>query len=149
MAAHRSAPRRRLVYALGYTLMATAGIAAVAWPARSVSAAASPLNPLIYVWAAFLILGGGVSAFGAVTDRWIGEYTGLPLLASVFGIYGLAAIAIAPATDWTSLAGGCTFLGVTAAFAARWAEMGAVRRAAADRVRTDAAARKPDPGGGP
>ena len=92
------------------------------------------------------IVGGALSGFGAITDRWYGEYCGLPLLASVFGVYGIGALALARANQWTSLAGGFAFLAIAVLFCARWAQVGGVRRAAQNQVdvRTDTVAHGED-----
>lgn len=122
-----AAPRRRLVYATGYLLMAAAGALAAIWPSPNVSSAAAAASYLVLVWDAFLVVGGLCSAIGAITQRWIGEYVGLPLLASVFAVYGVAALV---GGRPFALAGGAAFLGITALFAGRWLDVAAVRRLA-------------------
>jgi hypothetical protein len=127
---------RRLAYAIGYALMAAAGVCAAVWPSRSVEAASNPVNILLMVWAAFLVVGGTCAMAGAVTARWLGEYLGLPLLAAVFAVYGVSALARGQESRWTTLAGGFVFLAVAQAFMARWAEVAAVRKQADAVVRS-------------
>lgn len=132
--ARRSPPRRRLLYTAAYALMAAAGVFAFFFPARSVQSATGPLDALLVLWSVFLFVGGVTSALGSYTDRWLGEYTGLPLLASVFGVYGLGALALARPGAWTVLAGGFAFLGIALVFMGRWAEVAHVRAEAAKQV---------------
>lgn len=124
--------RRRYVYAISYLLMALAGIAAVAYPAPSVKSVTATIDLFLYVWDAFLIIGGLCSCFGAVTDRWIGEYLGLPLLSSVFAVYGIAALYIGGSSRPTSLAGGCALLSIAMLIIGRWREVSVVRKSAVD-----------------
>lgn len=105
--------------------MAVAGLASVIWPAPSVSRAAA--YGLAYIWAVFLALGGSTAAVGAATDRWLGEYIGLPLLTTTFGIYGLAA---ATAGRVTSIAGAAALTSIALLLAARWRDVAIVRREA-------------------
>jgi hypothetical protein len=118
--------RRRLVRAGGYMLMAAAGMFAAQWPAPAVERATAPIAQLLMVWAVFLTGGGLLSAFGAITDRWIGEYLGLPLLTAVAAVYGVSALS---SGRTTSLAGGAVLLAMAAFLAVRWLEVAAVRKA--------------------
>lgn len=136
---------RRWVHMVGYLLMAAAGVCAVIWPTRSVEEATNRLDALILLWAGFLLVGGLLSAYGALTDRWFGEYTGLPLLAVVFVVYGIGALTLGPSSGWTSVAGGMVFLGVSCLLLGRWRETFLLRRAAAAQAR---AARREGAGGG-
>lgn len=124
---NRRASKRRFVYAAGYLLMAVAGVFAGLWPSPSVENAAASSQLLVTVWNAFLLVGGLASAIGAITERWIGEYVGLPLLASVFAVYGVAAVA---SGRETSYAAGAAFVGIALLFMGRWVDVAAVRRLA-------------------
>lgn len=42
---------------------------------------------VIMAW--FLLIGGSLSAIGAGTKRWVGEFVGLPLLAPAFAVFGI------------------------------------------------------------
>ena len=128
-------PRHRWFSAVGYALMACAGVAAIYWPAPSVRSATSGVDQLLYLWDAFLVAGGLLSLFGAVTDRWVGELLGLPLLAAVFAVYGLSAFLAAYASGRPmSVAGGCALTSVALILVGRWRELGVVRRSAVKAV---------------
>lgn len=119
-------PPRRVARLVGYCLFALAGVSAIVWPAPSVARAT---GWLVYLWAAWLAVGGLLSAAGAATDRWIGEYTGLPLLFAAFGVYGL--VVVAGARSWASSAAALVLVAIGLVLAARWQDIGWVRREAA------------------
>lgn len=109
-------------------MMAAAGVGAAVVPTPSVERAT---GPLVYLWAAFLVVGGVLSAYGAATDRWIGEHTGLPLLWAAFGVYSvILASVLAPASVVASLAIGAFGL----LLFGRWRDIAAVRREATRQV---------------
>lgn len=122
---------RRFIVASGYLLLAVAGVCAYLWPAPSIARAldggGNPQAYLILAWDAFLVVGGLASAGGVIADRWFGEYIGLPLLASVFAVYGVAA---GGSGLPTSRAGAATLIAVALLIIARWFELGLVRKAA-------------------
>ncbi|MEU0081355.1 hypothetical protein ABZY58_25935 [Micromonospora tulbaghiae] len=118
-----SQPRRWSRFA-GYAMMAAAGVGAAMVPTPSVVDAT---GPLVYLWAGFLAVGGLLSAYGAATDRWIGEHIGLPLLWAAFGVYALIlASLLAPASVVASMAIGAFGL----LLFGRWRDVAAVRREA-------------------
>lgn len=117
-------PPPRPARLIAYTLFGLAGLAAVLWPAPSVRAAS---GWLVYVWAAWLLVGGLTSAVGTVTDRWIGEYAGLPLLVAAFGVYALV---VGASGRLPSVAGALVLGGLAAKLAARWQDVHCVRREA-------------------
>lgn len=117
---------RRWTRVGGYSLMAVAGIAAMAWPAPSVRAATA--DGLVYVWAGMLAIGGLASAIGAALDRWLGEYTGLWPLALTFAVYALSAASSGRAS---SIAGACALGSIALLLLARWRDVALIRREAA------------------
>lgn len=117
-------PPPRPARLIAYSLFGLAGLAAVLWPAPSVQAAS---GWLVYVWAAWLMVGGLVSAAGTVTDRWIGEYAGLPLLFASFAVYALV---VATSGKLSSIAGACALAAIAFKLVARWQDVSAVRREA-------------------
>lgn len=124
--AHQRKPtNRRWAYAAGYLLMAVAGIFAGIWPSPNVSNAAAANQYLVLTWDAFLVLGGLFSSIGAVTERWLGEYVGLPLLGSVFAVYGLASFA---SPNRAAFAAGAVFLAIALLITSRWLDVSYARR---------------------
>lgn len=117
-------PPPRPARLVAYALFGLAGLAAVLWPAPSVQSAS---GWLVYVWAAWLLVGGLTSALGTITDRWIGEYAGLPLLVAAFGVY---TVVIGASGRLSSLAGAFVLGGIAAKLAARWQDVQAVRKEA-------------------
>jgi uncharacterized membrane protein HdeD (DUF308 family) len=123
--AHQRKPtKRRWAYAAGYLLMAVAGVFAGIWPSQNVSNAAAAEEWLVLVWVAFLVIGGICSSVGAATERWLGEYIGLPLLGSVFAVYGLAAFAN---TSRSVYAAGALFLAIALLISSRWLDVSYAR----------------------
>lgn len=111
---------------LAYTLMALAGVAAIAWPTPSVRAISTGV--LVYVWAVMLTVGGISCAIGAALDRWLGEYAGLWPLIVTFAVYALAA---ATAGRATAIAGAFALGSIAMFLFARWREVALIRREAA------------------
>lgn len=118
---------RQWARATGYTLIVFSGVAAAIWPAPSVRAAAGPMSSLVYVWVVLLIVGGGCSAIGAATGRWLGEYVGLWPLIFTFAVYGIAAGATGRTTSLTA-AFALGSIGVL--LYARWRDVALVRQEA-------------------
>ncbi|MEW2474599.1 hypothetical protein AB0875_12490 [Micromonospora gifhornensis] len=112
---------RRWSRVAGYTMMAAAGIGAAAYPTPSVQEAT---GPLVYLWAAFLAVGGLLAAFGATTDRWIGELLGLPLLSAAFSVY---AVVLASASAPASVVAALVLGGFALLLVGRWRDVGLVR----------------------
>lgn len=108
----------------GYVLMAAAGGVAFAIPARSIQAST---GWLVYLWAGFLLLGGLLCGWGAVTDRWIGELAGLPLISSAFGVYF---VVLFLTRTVSGAAAALAFGAVALLLVARWRDISTVRREA-------------------
>lgn len=85
-------------------------------------------------WAWGIIVGAGMSLYSAATDEWIGEYSGLPLLASCLGLYGFSAIAgyddKAGDANYVLLAFGCIVLSFTSGLCARWRDVQNIKKLA-------------------
>lgn len=124
-------PPPRPARLIGYSLFTLAGLAAVLWPAPSVESAS---GWLVYVWAAWLLTGGLMSAVGTATDRWIGEFAGLPLLFAAFAVYALV---VATGGRLSSIAGACVLAGIAAKLVARWQDVSVVRKEATALARAD------------
>jgi len=115
---------RRGVRVVGYAMMAAAGAVAFAIPVYSIRVST---GWLVYLWATFLLVGGILCGYGAVTDRWIGEFAGLPLISSAWGVYF---VVLALARTLNALAASLAFGAVALILFARWRDVSAVRREA-------------------
>jgi hypothetical protein len=86
-------------------------------------------GPIGVVMAGFLVVGGFMSTLGAASERWAGEFIGLPLLSSSFAVFGIISTAgtltAAPLLAFANL---CLLLAVTSSLLARWREVKAVYR---------------------
>jgi hypothetical protein len=117
---------------IGYTLMAAGGVAAVFVPTPSVRLAA---GALVYLWAAFLAVGGTLAAVGAITDRWLGEHLGLPLISAAWAVY---AVVLALGGNPASRAAAFAFAAVAFLLWGRRRDVELIRREATRRARTEA-----------
>ena len=105
-------------------MMAAAGGVAFAIPVSSIQATT---GWLVYLWATFLLVGGGLCGYGAATDRWIGELAGLPLISSAFAVYFVVLIL---ARTVSGAAAGLAFGAVALFLWARWHDVSKVRQEA-------------------
>lgn len=119
-------PRRGWLVA-AYLLLAAAGAAAIPYASPAVSAAGALWS---FGWAAFLVVGGVLSAAGAWRDHWLGEFIGLPLLIAVWAVFGVAAGAAVVQGRLNALPGATALLAVACLLAWRWTDRNAIRRAA-------------------
>ena len=76
---------------IGYAAMTLAGVPAVIWTPTSISLAGRVLG---IIWAAFLVIGGGLCAFGTLSRSWLGEYVGAPLLIVAYAAYSATIAAL-------------------------------------------------------
>ncbi|AXH88802.1 hypothetical protein [Micromonospora aurantiaca] len=81
---------RRWSRVVGYAAVAAAGVGAAVVPDPRVTDAT---GALVYLWAGFLILGGMSAGLGALTDRWLGEALGCPLLSTSLAAYAVVLFA--------------------------------------------------------
>lgn len=79
----------RIVLAIQYAGLAIAGTAMLMAPSALLQTA---MGTIIYIWAAFLVLGGTLCLIGTITRLWIGEFTGLTLLMTANLVWGVALI---------------------------------------------------------
>lgn len=107
--------RRRPFRALAYLLLGTCGAILQYDPTRNVA----PLPFSIrWVWSSFLVVGALVSMYGAVRDRWIGEFVGIPLLGS--GLAALIWVLVSGGGSTGRLAFACIIGSVVVTLGARW-----------------------------
>jgi peptidoglycan/LPS O-acetylase OafA/YrhL len=121
-----AAPRRAWL-TVAYLLFAATGATALLWTSPSVSQAG---RVWARTWAVFFLLGGLLAAYGAWRRRWYAEYAGLPLLVTVWAVYGLAAGWVAVQGRLSALPGCLGLLAVAGLLGARWQAVEADRRAA-------------------
>lgn len=106
----------RLGLTVAYVLFALSGCAILVSPN-----AVAVYGGVSTAFAVFMVVGGSTSAAGTYTRRWIGEFTGLPLLASAFAAYGVSTYAVnANTLPYVALANALFLWGVTAFALARW-----------------------------
>ncbi|QEM40894.1 MAG: hypothetical protein [Phage AS32] len=83
---------------------------------------------VVTAWAAGMIISSLMCLYSSVTDRWIGEYSGLPLLFSVLGLFGFAVLWSALELNSVPV---CAYSFVILAFAsglvARWQDIREVK----------------------
>lgn len=101
---------------VAYSCMAVAGLMLLISPVLT-----DVFKSTAEVMAWFLLVGGTCSAVGMYREEWWGEFIGLPLLGSSFGVFGLISWAgthdTYPYLAWANL---LLLLGVGIAMAARW-----------------------------
>lgn len=116
--------RQRVVRVVSYAMMAAAGATAFAIPVGSIKAAT---GGLVYLWATFLLIGGIMCGLGAVTDRWIGELAGLPLISSAWAVYFVVLVL---ARTVAGAAAALAFGAVALFLWARWQDVSKIRQEA-------------------
>jgi hypothetical protein len=105
-----------------YVLLAASGIFSVVRPPVAVAAAAShTIGPT--AWAILLSASSLCCAYGAATDKWIGEYVGLAPLGFSVAAFSVAAFA----RGGPSLAGGLFLSGFFFFLITRWQEVTILR----------------------
>jgi hypothetical protein len=102
-----------------YLLYLVAGVIACVYPSQVILNAVQ--TTIAYLWSGFLVVGGGASLYGIVSDVWTGEIVGIPLAGSAQGIFGVALIAYG--TTSASAAIGLMFIAVGFGMIGRWIEV--------------------------
>jgi hypothetical protein len=115
----------RTAWSIAYLFFFLAGIVAFFTPSRVLER--TLVEVLVYSWASFLTLGGGLCLFGKIRGTWPGELIGLPLLSVSSYIFGI--LLFLAGTSSAAIAIGGIFCGVGTAFVGRWVEL---RRLAID-----------------
>lgn len=109
-----------------YAGLVVSGIFVTVDPSELVAQQVSHLVSIL--WAVGMIVSAAICLYGAVTDKWIGEYTGIPLLASVLMLYGGSAI-LATGTGGLLIAGyGLTMVSFSCGLVARWFDVRKVKQ---------------------
>jgi hypothetical protein len=113
--------RRRNLRIPMYAGLVASGIFAVVDPSELVSMQVSRL--VAVVWSLAMIVSAGMCLYGSVTDKWIGEYSGLPLLASVLALYGGSAMLSVEEGGFIILAYGLAMISFAFGLCARWKDV--------------------------
>lgn len=109
----------RISWSVAYLFFTLSGIVACFAPAQII--AGTLISVLTYVWAIFLILGGGSSLGGKIANNWVGEIIGLPLLSAASFVFGI--LLLMRGTSAAAIAIGGVFCGVGTAYIGRWIEL--------------------------
>ena len=122
----------RWLRTIAYGLIGIAGVLLIVSPVFRQTTGLLP-----GLMAGFLAVGGTACCYGCVTHRWVGEFTGLPLLASSFVVFGILsfrdAIHVAPYIAFANLS---LLTGFAIVMMARWRVVLAVYQIA-DRFKGD------------
>ena len=81
---------QRLVFSIAYTLLACAGLSAIASPPSSIEGAIGPI--LTYIWGGFLAAGGVCGAVSLWPGTWWLEKVGLALGAGGAAVYAVVVL---------------------------------------------------------
>jgi len=119
-------PVGRVPRGLCYLSLIVTGIFAFISPSDTVSEAT---GWGVYLWAAFLFLGGAYSLWGVITDKWIGEYVGLIPLTFAFIIYSVVMLGSTP-VSWGRMALGSLLLAMAMMMIVRHREVSFIRKVA-------------------
>jgi hypothetical protein len=110
-----------------YFFHLVAGVVALIYPVEVVRGEVG--ENVVTAWAVAMILAAFVCLAGAITDRWIGEYTALPLLIGVLFVYGGAGLAGASRYGFPSFVFGIIVCSFGFGLASRWMDVRDVKRA--------------------
>jgi hypothetical protein len=117
---------RRVGRVTEYVGLSVAGIMLTFNPATIVSAHVS--TPGTIFWSVSMAITGTMAAWGSITDRWLGEYAGLPLLAASMWVYGGAVILdVNHHFNWILLAFGIIVFSFGSNLIARWRDVQAIK----------------------
>lgn len=118
-------PWLRWLRPTAYALMGVSGL--LLW----VSPVWDQLGITGVVMSGFLFFGGAFCTYGSVRERWVGEYVGIPLLASSFAVFSfLMAIPQFRVAPFIAVANFALLWSVTLTLVGRWREVHAVYRIA-------------------
>lgn len=118
--------RERLFRFFMYLGLVVSGIFATLYPSELV--ADQVVSVVVRFWATGMVLSAAICLYGALTDKWIGEFSGIPLLASVIAMYGLSAIFSGGEGFVIGL--GFVILSFSAGLVARWFDVRKIKRQA-------------------
>lgn len=113
--------RFRVARIVMYALLTAAGTLTLLFPSEVVRDQVGSL--VSYAWGACFALSSAGALFGTLLDRWLGEYTFLPLLFTVLFFYGSAAVIGSDSDSLPRLAFGLLIIGFSAGLVARWQDV--------------------------
>lgn len=132
---------------LAYLLVGAAGAVGAVSPPVAIQQGAGGFRTITLTWAVLMAVAASFCAWGAASDRWVGEYIGLIPLSLVAFAFGVGALS----RGTTSFAGGLFLIGFFWILVARWQEVALLRTEAARQVsrRNGEGASPPDREGHP
>lgn len=104
-----------------YLTLVMSGVFVTLDPSELVAQQAEHYITLAWAWG--MIFSSLICLYGAFTDRWIGEYAGLPLLATVLFIYGLVAMLAANFDNLILMGIGGVMVAFAFGLGARWLDV--------------------------
>jgi hypothetical protein len=127
---------RRLGRVLMYLSLVASGSVASVYPSQLVLYQTNGKVGLF--WALCLAVSAAICLYGSATDRWIGEYTGIPLLSTTMIFYGLIALKSAGHDGYTGAlyAYGFLILGFAFGLIARWRDVQLIKKHAEESATT-------------
>ena len=108
---------------LTYAAISAAGCVALILPPASIDQATGRGLIVQLVWAALMAVSSAFCAWGAATDRWIGEYVGLIPLAAVAAAFAVSALG----RGQVGFAAGLFLTGFFWILVSRWQEVALLR----------------------
>lgn len=118
---------RRIGRVIMYFLLTGAGVMTTLYPSDIVKAQVG--GNVVVAWSVAMTISAAICLYGAITDRWIGEYTALPLLGSVLGLYGFSVILASDSDSLPRFAFGLIVLSYASGLAARWKDVREIKKA--------------------
>lgn len=125
----RGLTRRRITRVLMYGLITAASVIATLAPSQVLVDQSS--NAFGTVWSIAFGAAALTCMIGSIFDRWIAEYTMIPLLASSFMVFGVAMVGQAQADEaWRIVPYALFFSAFALGLVARWRDVQSLLRVA-------------------
>lgn len=122
----KSSALMRVARTIAYMCIGTAGLLLILSPVFATTS--TPLS-LTMTW--FMMIGGYLSMLGAATNRWAGEFSGIPLLIASFSVFGFITFREnRPDAPYIAAANLSLLNGLALLFLARWLHVFSVQEAA-------------------
>ena len=116
----------RVARTIAYACIGTSGLLLIMSPIF-----ATTETPLAITMTWFMMVGGYISAVGAATNRWAGEFMGIPLLMASFSVFGFITFREnRPDAPYIAAANLSLLNGLALLFLARWLYVFSVQDAA-------------------